>query len=129
MKDSSNQSAVSINEPLLPVDDNLDPGGSNIDLQETTGLPQNDNLDNDLDTDSINPMGENLIPVNQSSVLLREDRISLDGNLGEIEEHLGLEENQISAEDGVSPLRELVEEPDLLSPEVFETLWRQLPVT
>lgn len=129
VKDSSNQSAVSINEPLLPVDDNLDPGGSNIDLQETTGLPQNDNLDNDLDTDSINPMGENLIPVNQSSVLLREDRISLDGNLGEIEEHLGLEENQISAEDGVSPLRELVEEPDLLSPEVFETLWRQLPVT
>jgi hypothetical protein len=111
------------------VDDNLDPGDSNIDLQETTGLPQNDNLDNDLDTDSINPMGENLIPVNQSSVLLREDRISLDGNLGEIEEHLGLEENQISAEDGVLPLRELVEEPDLLSPEVFETLWRQLPVT
>ena len=128
MKDSSNQSAVSKNEPLLPVDDNLDPGDSNIDLQETTGLPQNDNLDNDLDTDSINPMGENLIPVNQSSVLLREDRISLDGNLGEIEEHLGLEENQISAED-VLPLRELVEEPDLLSPEVFETLWRQLPVT
>ena len=129
MKDSSNQSAVSKNEPLLPVDDNLDPGDSNIDLQETTGLPQNDNLDNDLDTDSINPMGENLIPVNQSSVLLREDRISLDGNLGEIEEHLGFEENQISAEDGVLPLRELVEEPDLLSPEVFETLWRQLPVT
>jgi hypothetical protein len=94
---------------------------NNIDLRERTELRENDNLDKDSDLG--NTLSEHLIPDEVS-----ERRTSLDGYLGEVEDSLGLEEDQISAEDGVLPSWKLVEEPDL-SPEVFETLWRKLPET
>ncbi len=124
--EKANKSVVSKNEPLLPIDDELNLEDSHIDLREKTEFQQKGISDKDLDTGKT--MGENLNPVDESSLLLQEDTISLDGSLGRVEESLGLEENQSSTEDGNSPSWELVEEPDL-SPEVFETLWKQLPET
>ena len=126
--DGFNQDVVSKHQPLLPIEDNLVAQDSDIDLRERTELQESGNFDKDLDAG--NTLGENLISNNEISAL-REDKVLLHGYLGEAEESLGSEDNQILVEDtqdGALPSWKLVEAPDL-SPEVFESLWRQLPET
>ena len=122
-KDSFNQD-ISKRQPLLPIEDSLVAQDSDIDLREGTELQERDSFDKDVGK----TLSENLISNNEVSAL-RGDRVLLDGYLGEAKE--GLNENQILAEDtqdGGLPSWKLLEAPDL-SPEVFESLWRQLPET
>ena len=121
-KDSSNQ-AVFKNEPLLPTDEDANRLESNTDTQDKSILRDEDNLDED--NDNIHSLS---IPNNDSTVILKENSISLDGDLGEAGESSDLEEHEMAVEKRFSLSQMFVEEPDL-SHEMFESLWMQLPET
>ena len=112
---------ASRNKPFLPLDDSIDLEDNIVDLKEKNEPKRNDGLVEDVG--NVDPMSGCLIEVDDSSTFLREERISSDENTSG-------RDGEVSVEDDASPSSslELVEEPDL-SPEVFETLWRQLPET
>ncbi|XP_028393363.1 AP-4 complex subunit beta-1-like [Dendronephthya gigantea] len=127
IKDTSNQSFdfVSKEKSLLPVDDNLTARKSAIDELETNeDSPSDVHAVKDSTSDGGNSVRECETPISESSVEIQEDRrISLDGSLGKRDDE---GEDGTSENRDVSSLLELVEEPDL-SPEIFETLWGELP--
>ena len=126
-KDLVNRTTVS-EEPLLPIGDKADARNSSVDSQESEVHlhSSSDNLisvDEDLKAEGMNSQRENLIPVSESLVPLEEDASLLDGNFEQGKERLGQEKNR-----SFSPSLVLVEQPDV-TPEMFESLWRQLPET
>lgn len=126
---SSDKSFDSKEKSLLPVDDSA-ARKNPIDQPETNEhSPSDSNISVEKDSagDGGNSMRECETPVCGSSVEIQEGRrISLDGSSGKGRIRLDIEEDEISEDRDVSSVLKLVQEPDL-SPELFETLWGELP--
>lgn len=116
---------VSKIESLLPINDTLVPEDNDTDLQERK-LSQKYPSDKDVDVGETCNLNTN--PEDENAVLLQESEISVDENAKEYERDLFLEESRSATEEDDSTSWKLVEEPDL-SPEMFESLWKQLPET